>query len=157
MNRTDGDASAEAIRVDLARLDDLPDLTALLAAIDAETPRAASAWANSLSTVLNAPPGHYWLWLARRGAQPIGYALVILIPKLDPRRGYLFVDELYVLEAFRRLGAASRLLAAASETATELDCHRVRLLVRESNSGARALYREAGFVEYPALMCELRQ
>ncbi len=42
-----------------------------------------------------------WLLLARLNTQLAGYLVAVRIPKLDARRGFLFVDELHVLEAYR--------------------------------------------------------
>jgi ribosomal protein S18 acetylase RimI-like enzyme len=98
--------------------------------------------------------GGFWLFLARRGGFPLGYCVAVLLPKLDRRQGFLFVDELYVLQAHRRQGVATQLLQSAAQTARRQRCAGVRLLVRPSNAAARALYRRLQYDEHLAMLCE---
>ncbi len=95
-----------------------------------------------------------WALVALWETQPAGAALLVTIPKADARRGFLFVDELSVLPAFRRRGVARALLAHAEEIACSLGLAGLRLLARPENDAARALYRTLGFSESPTLFCE---
>ncbi len=97
-----------------------------------------------------------WLLLARVNTQLVGYLVAVRIPKLDARHGFLFVDELHVLEAHRRTGVASCLLEAVEDLARQAGCAGVRLLVRPSNAAARALYRHLCYAEHPVILCELQ-
>jgi ribosomal protein S18 acetylase RimI-like enzyme len=94
------------------------------------------------------------LLLARLDGAPVGYLLAVRIPKADARGGFLFVDEVYVLPAYRCQGVARALLERVQALAGELGLAGVRLLVREENPGARKLYRNTGFVEHSTLFCE---
>jgi ribosomal protein S18 acetylase RimI-like enzyme len=85
---------------------------------------------------------------------PVGYLLAVRIPKADARVGFLFVDEVYVLPAYRLQGVARALLERVQALTRELGLAGVRLLVREGNPGARKLYRKTGFVEHSTLFCE---
>lgn len=107
----------------------------------------ASSWLHS---------DHHWLFLARREGRPAGYALAVRIPKADERLGFLFVDELYVLPAYRRRGVGRALLVEIQALARRLGLAGVRLLVRPGNRPARRLYRAAGFRESAAVFCEWR-
>ncbi|MBI3731926.1 MAG: GNAT family N-acetyltransferase [Chloroflexi bacterium] len=94
--------------------------------------------------------------MARVAGTPAGYAAVAHVPKADARTGFLFVDELYVLRAFRRRGVARALLQRIKALARERGLAGVRLLVRPENDAARRLYREDGFSEQATLLCEKR-
>ena len=84
----------------------------------------------------------------------VAYASCVRIPKLDPRRGFLFIDELHVLVRARRRGIARALLGAANALAREQGLAGVRLLVRPENDPARRLYRSARFAESETVLCE---
>src|SRR5436309_7915848 len=55
--------------------------------------------------------------MAMSAGAAAGYALVVRIPKPDARVGFLFVEELYVLGAYRRAGVASALLRECEKVA----------------------------------------
>jgi ribosomal protein S18 acetylase RimI-like enzyme len=94
--------------------------------------------------------------LANANGAPAGYLLAVRIPKADARVGFLFVDEVYVLPAYRRMGVARALLERVQTLSVERGLAGVRLLVREENLGARWLYQGCGFVEHSTLFCEWR-
>ena len=58
----------------------------------------------------------------------------------------LYLDDLYVKEAYRMRGIAKRLLYAVFEVAREEKCHRVRWQVLNWNRNAIELYRKCGAV-----------
>jgi GNAT superfamily N-acetyltransferase len=58
----------------------------------------------------------------------------------------LYLDDLYVKEAYRRHGIAKRLLRAIFEVARKGKCHRVRWQVLNWNKNAIDLYRKCGAV-----------
>jgi ribosomal protein S18 acetylase RimI-like enzyme len=88
--------------------------------------------------------------------QPAGAGTAIIIPKLDPRRGFVFVDELAVLPAFRRRGVARALLAYFEGLAHDLGLAGVRLLARPENAAAGALYAALGYAASPTTFFEKR-
>lgn len=96
----------------------------------------------------------FYLLLAALAGQPAGAAAAVVIPKLDARRGFLFVDELIVLPAFRRQGVARALLAHLEDIAHDLGLAGLRLLARPDNAAARALYAALGFTESPTTFFE---
>jgi ribosomal protein S18 acetylase RimI-like enzyme len=98
----------------------------------------------------------FWLLLAQVDAQPAGLAAVARLPKVDGRAGYLFVDELSVLPAYRRQGVATALLQHTLALADEWGLAGVRLLVRPENEAARRLYQSLGFDESATLFCQRR-
>jgi ribosomal protein S18 acetylase RimI-like enzyme len=150
------------IALSAVKSDNIADLVTLLRAIasdespeaplaadkaeaDLAASRAAFDWTRSDSS---------WILLAYVDGEPAGYAVICRIPKADERAGFLFVDELHVLRAYRRRGVARALLARVDELARELGLHGVRLLVRPGNEPARSLYRKTGFEEYETVFCQ---
>ena len=89
----------------------------------------------------------FFIFAARQGSRYVGYISAILIPKPDPRRGVLYVDELWTAPPYRRQDVASRLMEKVIAIARELDLWRVRLYVGVDNPAARDFYKRAGFTE----------
>ena len=145
-----------------ATLRDLDEVELLFRRIEEEArpaePGAAEEAAEGLYTSQRSfdflASDSFWLLCAQGPAGFAGYAAVVRIPKLDARRGFLYVDELYVLESHRRAGAARALIAAACEVAVAERYRGVRLLVKKENAPARELYRRLGFVEHDPAFCE---
>jgi ribosomal protein S18 acetylase RimI-like enzyme len=95
-----------------------------------------------------------WPLLAWVDKHLAGYALAVRVPKLDARKGFLLVDELYVLRSFRNRGVATKLLEAVHLQAQKEGYCGVRLLVRPSNEAARRLYARLGYAEHASILCE---
>jgi ribosomal protein S18 acetylase RimI-like enzyme len=142
--------------------DEIGALDALLLAIegqeqpqDSQAPtRAAFGLRQALAQYDFLRSDSFWLLLARVGDEPAGYAAVCRIPKADARAGFLFVDELHVLQSFRRRGVGRALLQRVHQLAHELGLAGVRLLVRPENEAARRLYKALGFIENDTIFCE---
>ena len=81
---------------------------------------------------------------------------VARIPKADRRLLFLFIDELFVLRAFRGKGVAKALLQAVLDLGSRLDTEGVRLIVAPENTAARRLYASCGFAEEEMLFCQRR-
>ena len=148
ISRAEGDNRADLVTLLRAMAsDESPDdsLAANRAEAGLAASRAAFDWTRSES---------FWILLAYVEGNPAGYAAVCRIPKADERAGFLFVDELHVLRAYRRRGVAQALLVRVDELARELGLHGVRLLVRPDNEPARSLYRHAGFEENGTIFCQ---
>jgi len=140
----------------------LPALLSLMRAIEAErlpddpdaSERAEAEVRLSLSRFDFTQPGSCRMLLAMVDDAAAGYALVVRIPKPDARVGFLFVEELYVLGAYRRAGVASALLRECETVAREWSLYGIRLLVRPENDAARLLYQAAGYAESRTNFCE---
>lgn len=82
-----------------------------------------------------------------------GYINAVVIPKPDPRKGILYVDELWVPDIYRNKGYANLLMDHVINLARELDLWRVRLYVAIENQVARAFYKKTGYSEVGACQC----
>jgi ribosomal protein S18 acetylase RimI-like enzyme len=98
----------------------------------------------------------FWIFASEAEHRYAGYASASRIPKADARVGFLYIDELYVLQNHRRLGHATRILEMAVTHAGNLRLAGVRLLVDPANTAARRLYDRLGFVERNQVFCERR-
>jgi len=138
------------VRADKHHLDNLP---ALLERIEAEDhpnePATAQAapvgFRASLQHLPSLPSDWAWALIAYVDNAPAGLAVLARVPKLDARRGFLYLDELHVLESYRRCGVGTALLEGSFALAEELGLCGVRLLTRVDNEPARRLYEAAGF------------
>lgn len=95
-----------------------------------------------------------WLLLALRDGEAVGYATLVRIPKADARVAVLFLDELYVLERFRRHGVATALIHQGEAIAREIGAWRLRLLVDPNNEAGRQLYASLGFAMNELILCQ---
>jgi len=94
------------------------------------------------------PPATYAL-LARDGRQVAGLAAYsFLWPAVGATRS-LYLKELYVLDAYRRLGIGRLLVRAVFETAAGLGCSRVEWTTDLGNTGAQAFYAKLGLPDHP--------
>ncbi len=83
--------------------------------------------------------------LARLDGNLVGYLTAVRIPKADDRIGVLYIDELYVLKAYRRRGVGSTLGQEICKIGQELEFWRIRLNADEGNPTACAFYEANGF------------
>ncbi len=97
-----------------------------------------------------------WVLLGWLEGELAGMLLAVRISKTDARAGFLFIDKLWILPRRRRQGVGKALVEKVQAMAAELGLAGVRLLTRQDNEAARALYRECGFNEYEPLFCEWR-
>ena len=138
------------ITVERATAVDWGDVLQLWAASEPESGHGAAAW--TADEFLGG--GGIWVLLARVDGAAAGFAHACRLPKPDARRGYLFVDELFVHPEHRRKGVGMALLHHLANLSDDLGLAGVRLLVRPENAAARALYRKAGFLEFPTILCQ---
>ena len=94
---------------------------------------------------LAADPNLGRVWIFRVDGEAVGYLAVTVCYSLEFAGRYALVDELYVREAFRGRGIATRALELAAEVCREMDLSALRLEVDVWNTRARDLYRRLGF------------
>ncbi len=126
--------------------DDLPEVARLL-----EWRRTGAAEAPALTWSQLSPRygaglaalagGGLQVLLARFGDAPVGYLTAAVIPKLDQRRGVLYVDELWVAPPHRNTGIARAMLSAAAAHGRQLGLWRLRLYGPSGEQAGAALYR----------------
>lgn len=77
----------------------------------------------------------------------VGWISCVYIPKVSKWKGHghVYVDELYVEDAYRHLGYAKALMAKADELCVNLNAHGVRLYVNIENDVAKQLYESCGY------------
>ncbi len=132
--------------IHLASLEDIDHLAALMAAFYRESrypfdaPRAIAAFKRLLSD-----DALGLCWLIEDDSQAVGYIAVSFTFSLEYFGAAAFVEDLYVVEAYRRRGLGKRALAAA-----EAECRRrgvlaLHLEVGTDNAAGAQLYEQAGF------------
>ena len=128
-------------------------LTALIARIEAEDHPEDPTTSDQAPSGVRRSLLHYdaldsdavWFLVAHIGEAPAGLAILVRIPKLDDRHGFLYLDELHVLAEHRRKGIGRALLSQAMKLCSDLGLAGIRLLARPDNQPARALYESVGF------------
>jgi ribosomal protein S18 acetylase RimI-like enzyme len=88
------------------------------------------------------------IWALHHQAEVIGYVVLTLGYSLEYGGADAFVDELYVCPAFRRRGAGRQALEHVAAAARVLGARMLHLEVNRTNTGAQALYRQAGFQDH---------
>jgi ribosomal protein S18 acetylase RimI-like enzyme len=84
------------------------------------------------------------VWIAHRGAECVGHAVLALRHSMEFGGLAGVVDDLFVRPHHRRQGVASALLDALFETCRQLDVAAVHVEVGPDNTGALALYESFG-------------
>ncbi|MGB9754199.1 MAG: N-acetyltransferase [Roseiflexus castenholzii] len=83
--------------------------------------------------------------IAYHGDDAIGFACLRLIPWLCYDVMYAELTELFVVEAFRRRGVASALVARAERMARAAGATELRILTGRDNVAAQAFYQTLGY------------
>lgn len=86
--------------------------------------------------------------LAWDGERPVGLAAMPVSWILEHGGKALWLDELFVLPAYWRLGIGGALLAQVEETARALGCLAIDLEVDADHHRAENLYARAGFLPH---------
>ena len=90
---------------------------------------------------------NFAVYAAKTDGKFVGWISMVNIPKISRFKGYgyIYVDELWTEEAYRRQGIATALLEKADEMKDQLGAVGVRLYVNTENPDATKLYRKCGF------------
>jgi GNAT superfamily N-acetyltransferase len=83
--------------------------------------------------------------IAEWDGYPAGYAVFFRYYSTWAGRG-LFLEDMFVREAFRRRGIGKALLAAVARTAVEEHCYGIHWEVLDWNEKAIELYKQLGVV-----------
>lgn len=96
----------------------------------------------------------FWILIALFQEKPVGYLSAVRIPKGDSRKSFIFVDELWVLSAYRRNGVATALVNAMSELGKEIEAYGIRLITEMDNKAGKAFYQNVGFAVQEYAFCQ---
>jgi len=152
----------EAIRIVRVRREDLPKLEDFLrkdaTQAHPDDPAAPQAFVDGVRKSLDSldflSSDSHWLLAAEIDGDYVGYLNAVRIHKADGRIAVLYVDELMVLNVFRRRGVATALWEEVHRLAREIGAWRIRVTVDPDNDGARQFYRSVGLRESPVVLCQ---
>lgn len=91
--------------------------------------------------------GDSYLIGAFEADEEIGFAQLYPSYSSVAMRPKLILNDMYVLEAYRKMGVAQALLGAAEALARRVGAVSLVLATQKNNSAARTLYVKAGWVE----------
>jgi ribosomal protein S18 acetylase RimI-like enzyme len=87
------------------------------------------------------------LWVMEDTGQPIGYAALTLGFSFEYGGLTAFLDELYLVPAYRKLGLGKQMITWVLEQARKMGIQSVHLEVERHNAAARRLYDTFGFTD----------
>jgi|SRR5208282_759878 len=90
------------------------------------------------------PHPYFWCLIAEHGGQPAGFALCFFNYSTWVGRPGVYVEDLFVLPEFRRLGIGRALLERVAAIAAEKGCLRMSWAVLDWNAPAIEFYRKLG-------------
>ena len=87
-------------------------------------------------------------WIILDGDSPVGYAVLGFGYSLEWLGRDAFVDELYLVEAYRGRGWGRKTMAFLEDAARELGIRALHLAVVKGNDAALQLYESVGFIRH---------
>lgn len=91
-------------------------------------------------------------WLAWDGDRAVGLVHIVLHPSSWTLGDYCYLQDLFVAEDCRGLGAGRQLIEWVYEWASKRECSRVYWLTHDTNATARRLYDQLaenlGYIQY---------
>ncbi len=146
------------VRVIRASWGDLNPIHTLLAADAEEQARSRAAavlgFDDALSHFDFLRSDSFWLLIGYYEGRPAGWLSAARIPKGDSRKAFIFVDELWVLQVYRRRGVATALLNEITAVGREIGAYGIRLIARPENDAALAFYQRLGFGIQESVICQ---
>ena len=130
------------IEIRKATVDDIPAIFGLI--------QELAVFENGLENVTNsveqmkAEKDFFDCYVAENNGEIIGMALYYFVYYTWVGKA-LYLDDLYVKEAYRGKGIGKKLMQKMMEVARDEKCHRMRLQVLNWNSKAIDFYRKTGF------------
>lgn len=92
------------------------------------------------------------IWLLYHGPAPVGYVILTVGFSFEFHGHDAFIDELYIVPAYRRRGFGRQAMAFVEQRAREMGVHAVHLEVDRGNDSALALYRRGGYRDHDRLL-----
>ena len=87
-------------------------------------------------------------WLLYDGPALVGYVILTLGFSFEFHGHDAFIDELYVVPAYRRRGCGRQAVAFLEQRAREMGVNAIHLEVDHGNDPALKLYRRTGYVDH---------
>jgi ribosomal protein S18 acetylase RimI-like enzyme len=112
-------------------------------AVPFDEPAVRSAFHQFLSL-----PAFGRLWLLYDGPALAGYVILTLGFSFEFHGHDAFIDELYILPAYRRRGLGRQAMAFVEQQAREMGVHAIHLEVDRANDSALELYRRGGYRDH---------
>lgn len=124
---------------------DIPALVELMSQFHAESAYALDReWAAASFAQLLRDEARGAVWIARRGTEPAGHAVLALRHSMEFGGLAGVIDDLFVRPQFRRQGVGSALLRALFGACRKLQVAAVHVEVGPSNVSALAFYQALG-------------
>jgi GNAT superfamily N-acetyltransferase len=132
--------------ISAARKEDVPLILSFIRALAEyeKLSHAAVATEAQLQRYLFGPRPAAEVLMASVDGEPAGFALFFSTFSTFVGRPGLWLEDLFVLPAFRRRGIGGRLLEAVARIAIERECGRLEWAVLDWNEPALKLYRQRG-------------
>jgi ribosomal protein S18 acetylase RimI-like enzyme len=102
----------------------------------------------ALAPVLEPDSERGRMWIVEAEGETAGYVALMLGHSLEYRGRDAFLDELYVVPAWRKKGFAIAAMELVARACRELGVRALHLEVERDNTGAQALYRRFGFEDH---------
>ena len=135
-----------AIQIRPAVADDVPQILAFIRAL-AEYEREPDAVVATEADLLRdgfGPNPYFWCLIAEQDSQPAGFALCFYSYSTWLGRPGVYLEDLFVLPAFRGKGIGKALLQKVAAIAIEKECPRLSWEVLDWNTPAIDFYRANG-------------
>ncbi|HKW61993.1 MAG TPA: GNAT family N-acetyltransferase [Candidatus Acidoferrum sp.] len=88
------------------------------------------------------------IWLLYDGPTLIGYIVLAIGFSFEFRGHDAFIDELYIVPAYRRRGFGRQAMSFVEREARKLGVNAIHLEVDPGNDSALELYRRTGYVDH---------
>ncbi|MEK7615784.1 MAG: GNAT family N-acetyltransferase [Patescibacteria group bacterium] len=89
-----------------------------------------------------------FIFVAEHETMLIGTVLITVRDVIRYARPIAEVDELFVLEAYRKQGVGKQLMHVVEEKTKELNCQRIYLESASDRKAAHAFYEKLGYTNY---------
>mmetsp|Transcript_13980 Transcript_13980/g.39748 ORF Transcript_13980/g.39748 Transcript_13980/m.39748 type:complete len:168 (+) Transcript_13980:2-505(+) len=133
-------ATGEDIPLILALIKELAEYEKLSDQVEADEETLRS------SLFRQQPPAAYVVIAEKFDGVPVGFALYFFNFSTFTGRPGLYVEDLFIREAYRGRGYGTRLLTHLANIAAERDCKRMEWIVLDWNQSAIRFYRSIGAV-----------
>lgn len=131
------------VKVDASNVDDLARMIAELAVFEHLEPPTAEAIERLRKDVGSDTP-YFHAYIAHSGQEQVGYVFFFFTYSTLLAKPTLFIEDIYVVERFRRYGIGRRLLTFCAAEAKSRGCGRMDWNVLDWNSKAISFYQGCG-------------